>query len=298
MNTLSIRHPGEIRSYAQSLALSVLIHGLIITFAVTVLSDLKLAPEPEPFKWDVAMVDRPVPKQVETPSEANVATPAPPPPKPAPAQPVTEAVQTVQTVQQVVHQEVREVRRVVQTSAQPTQVVSRAVQPVQALQQVAAPTEAVAPEGARPAASESSAGPAAQAVETAQTPTVAQAVAARPTAPAVVQQASIKELPVRSVPETKADYGWLAEALWHRVEQLKRYPHLARMNRWEGKVILRAVIKEDGQLVDLEVAETSGYAVLDHDALEVMRQASPLKLKHPLGKPQVVVQVPISYKLH
>lgn len=100
------------------------------------------------------------------------------------------------------------------------------------------------------------------------------------------------------MPETKADYGWLAEALWHRVEQLKRYPHIARMNRWEGKVILRAVIKEDGQLIDLEVAETSGYAVLDHDALEVMRQASPLKLKHPLGKPQVVVQVPISYKLH
>ena len=297
MNTLSIQHPGEVRCYAQSLALSALIHGLVIAFAVTVLSDLKLAPEPEPFKWNVAMVDRPIPKQVETPSEARPAKPAPPPPEPVPAQPVTETIQTVQTVQQVVRQEVREVRQIVQVSTQPTQV-SHAVQSIQAVQQTAVPAEAVAPEGARPAASEASAGPATQAVETTQTPAMVQAVAARQTAPAVIQQASVKELPVRSMPETKADYGWLAEALWHRVEQLKRYPHIARMNRWEGKVILRAVIKEDGQLMDLEVAETSGYAVLDHDALEVMRQASPLKLKHPLGKPQVVVQVPISYKLH
>ena len=62
-------------------------------------------------------------------------------------------------------------------------------------------------------------------------------------------------------------------------------------------MVLRGVIKADGQVVDLEIAESSGYSVLDRDALEIMKQASPLKLKHPLGQPQVVVQVPISYKL-
>jgi len=60
---------------------------------------------------------------------------------------------------------------------------------------------------------------------------------------------------------------------------------------------LRAVIREDGQLMDLEVAESSGHQVLDLAALEIVRQASPLKLLHDLGQPQVVVQVPISYRL-
>jgi protein TonB len=44
---------------------------------------------------------------------------------------------------------------------------------------------------------------------------------------------------------TMPDYGWLAESLWAKVERLKRYPPIARMNRWEGKVVLQAVIRED-----------------------------------------------------
>ena len=115
-------------------------------------------------------------------------------------------------------------------------------------------------------------------------------------APAI-QEAAIREHPGRPSPAAKPDYGWLAQALWSRIEQLKRYPHIARMNRWEGKVVLRAVINEAGQLMDLEVAESSGHSVLDLDALEIMRQASPLKLMHALGQPQVVVQVPINYRL-
>jgi protein TonB len=69
------------------------------------------------------------------------------------------------------------------------------------------------------------------------------------------------------------------------------------MNRWEGKVVLRAVIRDTGELLDLQVAESSGHAVLDRDAMEVMRQASPITLKHALGQPQVVLQIPISYTL-
>jgi protein TonB len=102
---------------------------------------------------------------------------------------------------------------------------------------------------------------------------------------------------VQAAPAGSSDYGWIADALWKRIEQLKRYPHLARINRLEGKVVLRAVIKADGQLVDLEVAKSSGHSVLDHDALEVLRRASPLDMTRPLGKPQMVVQIPISYQL-
>ncbi len=95
----------------------------------------------------------------------------------------------------------------------------------------------------------------------------------------------------------KRDYGWLAEALWGRIEQLKHYPSAARLNRWEGKVVLRAVIKEDGRVADIKIAQSSGHDVLDQDALGLMQQASPIPLKQPLGHPQVVVHIPISYKL-
>ncbi|MFM8551983.1 MAG: energy transducer TonB [Nitrospiraceae bacterium] len=97
--------------------------------------------------------------------------------------------------------------------------------------------------------------------------------------------------------QTKSDYGWLAQTIRSRVEQLKHYPHMARANRWEGRVVLRAVIGEDGQLVDLTIAESSGHSVLDDAAVDVLKKAAPLALPQPLGRSQVVVQVPISYRL-
>jgi protein TonB len=111
------------------------------------------------------------------------------------------------------------------------------------------------------------------------------------------QQTSLKSAPLQSNPGTRADYGWLREALWSRIERLKGYPYIARTNRWEGLVILEAVINNEGQLVDLKIVESSGHAALDRDAMEVMRKSCPIHLKHSLGKPEVKLQVPISYKL-
>ncbi|MBI5410391.1 MAG: hypothetical protein HZA21_00200, partial [Nitrospirae bacterium] len=143
MNTLSLRHPGETRSYARSLALSAFVHGLAIAFAVTLLSDLKLVPEPEPFKWDVAVVKPPAPQQAENPAPAQ-SKPAPPTPTQAEPQPV-ESQPVVRAVQHVVRQEVaREVRQVVQAVSQPAQTVSRTVQTIKTEQAAATPAETVA----------------------------------------------------------------------------------------------------------------------------------------------------------
>ena len=82
-----------------------------------------------------------------------------------------------------------------------------------------------------------------------------------------------------------------------RIERLKGYPYIARANRWEGLVILEAVINHEGVLVDLKIAESSGHSVLDQDAMEVIRKSCPLQLKHSLGKSEMTMRVPISYKL-
>ena len=95
----------------------------------------------------------------------------------------------------------------------------------------------------------------------------------------------------------KADNRWLAESLWQRVAELKRYPNMARMNGQEGKVILKAVIRSDGQLADVVVQKSSGYSVLDEAAIEAVKRACPLDMKHAMGKPQIVVSLPIVYSL-
>ncbi len=115
--------------------------------------------------------------------------------------------------------------------------------------------------------------------------------------PSAQEAASQVALTPRSAPAAKADYSWLAESLWRRVAELKRYPLEARLNGWEGKVVLTAVIREDGHLGDLRIQKSSGYAILDQDAMELVRRVCPLHLKHPLGRPEVVVQIPISYAL-
>jgi protein TonB len=100
-----------------------------------------------------------------------------------------------------------------------------------------------------------------------------------------------------SGPEVKVDNSWLAESLWRRVAELKRYPNSARMNGQEGKVILKAVIRSDGQLADVFVQKSSGYSALDQAAIETVKLACPLRMKHAIGKPQIVMSLPIVYSL-
>jgi periplasmic protein TonB len=94
-----------------------------------------------------------------------------------------------------------------------------------------------------------------------------------------------------------ADYGWLAKDIFAKVEKLKRYPYLAKTNRWQGNVVLQAVISDDGGVSDIQVVESSGHAMLDRDAIDLLAQVSPIRLKHPLGQSHIVVQIPIGYRL-
>lgn len=122
------------------------------------------------------------------------------------------------------------------------------------------------------------------------------------TAPAKDPGSSVTEVAAktREVPQPPAqrpDFGWVAKAIWRQVAQLKHYPHVARLNRWEGTVLIRAVIRADGSLGDLEVERSSGHAVLDEDAMELLRRASPLSLQYDLGRPQLTIRIPINYEL-
>jgi protein TonB len=81
------------------------------------------------------------------------------------------------------------------------------------------------------------------------------------------------------------------------VEESKRYPASARVDRAEGKVVVKAVINEDWNLSEVEVFQSSGYPTLDKAAVETMRQAAPFHLPHPLGLPRMTIKIPMSYRL-
>lgn len=103
--------------------------------------------------------------------------------------------------------------------------------------------------------------------------------------------------PVTTAVQAKPDFGWLMQTLWSRVAELKRYPHEARLNRWQGKVVVRAVIDEHGHLLEVTIATSSGHEALDRAAIEVIKRSCPLVLPQPLGQSQIVLRVPIQFRL-
>lgn len=111
------------------------------------------------------------------------------------------------------------------------------------------------------------------------------------------QVAKAASQPLSHTPAAKADHRWVGESLWRRVAELKRYPSTARLNGLEGRVILKAVIRADGHLAEVSVVKSSGHAVLDAAAMEAVKLACPLHMKHSIGPPQIVVSLPIVYSL-
>jgi len=114
-------------------------------------------------------------------------------------------------------------------------------------------------------------------------------------APAPTQMAAIPSAPTNA--PTTRDYGWLSEAILRRVEELKRYPASARVDHAEGKVVVKAVINEDGSIGEVEVFQSSGHLGLDKAAVETMREAAPFHLPRPLGQPRMTIKIPMSYRL-
>lgn len=111
------------------------------------------------------------------------------------------------------------------------------------------------------------------------------------------QEAPMQTAKAAPGPDVKVDHRWLAESLWRRVAELKRYPSSARLNGQEGKVILKAVIRADGHLAEVSVQKSSGHQILDAAAIEAVKLACPLHMKHAIGKPEIVVSLPIVYSL-
>jgi protein TonB len=83
----------------------------------------------------------------------------------------------------------------------------------------------------------------------------------------------------------------------YRSNPLPEYPYLARQRHWEGLVWLLVSVSAEGRVDDLQVAESSGYGVLDKSAMKTVRRwrFSPAKRG---GLPvESMVKVPVRFRL-
>ncbi|MCR4346819.1 MAG: energy transducer TonB [Sulfuricaulis sp.] len=76
------------------------------------------------------------------------------------------------------------------------------------------------------------------------------------------------------------------------------YPPQARKHGWEGTVLLRLRVESDGHLDKLRVERSSGYAVLDHSALNSLSRLGHLAgASLWLNGRGVDMQLPVIYRL-
>ncbi len=271
--------------------MSVFFHGLALTVAFGLMTQVKPVLPKEVFTWDVALVE---PQRIQDTVQAEPkptqepATPTPRPIVPAPHKPpmVTPKVQT-REVTPVVQ---REIRQAVETT-----------QPIQETVAVQPKTEIVSPVQEQQSTEVEQPVTVEQQTEhvIAESPSnvVAEAELTKP-AESVMQEAAPQVAVATSpTPVVKVDHGWLAELLRRRLAEIKHYPSAARLNGDEGKVVLRAVIRADGHLSEVKVHRSSGHEALDNAAIESIRLVCPLHMHQPLGTTEVAVYIPIVYSL-
>ncbi|MBX3330323.1 MAG: energy transducer TonB [Nitrospira sp.] len=278
------------RLFFPAWGISLTLHGAVVGLALAFATQVKPILPEDVFKWEVALVEA---AKSESRSEQvqSVVTPEQPPARVAPpsrTKRVPETYQAVKPLEQKVEPPPTTIEPVqsIEQKVEPLHPREEPIEPMAESVAVATPIKPVEPTTDVPVAAAS---------HEASTP--------QETPQSLPQENSMDDAPMQvakvAAPgsDVKLDNRWVGESLWRRVAELKRYPNSARMNGQEGKVILKAIIRSDGQLADVSVQKSSGHSVLDTAAMEAVKLACPLHMKHAIGKPMIVVSLPIVYSL-
>lgn len=141
----------------------------------------------------------------------------------------------------------------------------------------------------------------------------------RPVAPVVTEENSPvsavitasepkTEVPVKVAPlepsptppvDTQQERNQYGALLASEIAKYKQYPILAKKTRQQGNVILQVQITGLGQLIAAQVYQSSGHELLDNQAMDMVKKATPFS--HPpsaLGERDLTLLVPVSFRLN
>lgn len=99
----------------------------------------------------------------------------------------------------------------------------------------------------------------------------------------------------QDIENARGNYGSL---LSREFAKYKQYPRLAQMRGWQGTVKVELHIDAAGNIRSSSVIESSNYEVLDKQALEMVRKATPLpQPPEALRGREFTIIVPINFRL-
>jgi len=103
-------------------------------------------------------------------------------------------------------------------------------------------------------------------------------------------------------PAPVLDSGVLREygaVVSNAVAKKKVYPRMAMLRRWQGTAELKLQIAADGNLKALSVVHSSGFDVLDDQAMKMVKDAMPLpNLPEALRGREFAIDIPVAFRLH
>ena len=89
----------------------------------------------------------------------------------------------------------------------------------------------------------------------------------------------------------------LETELLRHLERFKRYPRAALRAGIQGTVQVGLVLDSEGQIRNSSLVHSSGFAVLDHAALELLARAEPYPVHAALGAESLKLSLPVDYRL-
>jgi len=111
----------------------------------------------------------------------------------------------------------------------------------------------------------------------------------------IASYARLSDAVSQSAPTSKQKYI-KAHFLYIKDDIQKKitYPRLARKMGWEGKVVVSFIIYEDGTVINIKIVKSSGFALLDKNAVESIKKAVPF----PSPPVRAELVVPVSYRFN
>jgi len=92
--------------------------------------------------------------------------------------------------------------------------------------------------------------------------------------------------------------GRYGNSLWNAISKHKKYPKIAQMRGWQGEAIVELELDGSGKLKSKKITQSSGYEVLDKQALEMVEKAVPFPTPpEALRNSNFTIVIPVPFKL-
>ncbi|MDH5409024.1 MAG: energy transducer TonB [Gammaproteobacteria bacterium] len=96
--------------------------------------------------------------------------------------------------------------------------------------------------------------------------------------------------------QSQLAYASILNQLKQKLAQHFVYPSLARKKGWQGRVLLVFLINDQGQIQQVKIKQSSGYALLDNSAVNALGKLGKIEIQQTLFKTKQF-ELPVIYQL-